>query len=64
MDQTLINSDAVCYGGKYIALRAFNDPTVIAYGSEPKAVYETAISNGCLEPVIAFVPPKGIVQIY
>lgn len=64
MDQTFINSDTVCYGGQYIALRAFNDPIVIAHGLEPKVVYEKAVSSGCSEPVIAFVPPKGIVQVY
>lgn len=62
MEQTLINEKR--YNGRYVAIKDFDDNTIIADGKNPQEVYETAIKKGCSDPVIFYVPIKGMVQIY
>lgn len=52
------------YSGRFIALKDFNDNTVIVDGKNPKEVLDKAISKGYQNPVILFVPIKDMVQIY
>ncbi len=62
MIKTLINSSD--YNGKYVAMKDFNDHTVVADGINPQEAYEKAAKKGLKNPVITFVPLKGMVQIY
>ncbi len=62
MVQTLIKDNR--YNGKYVALKDFNDSTVISDGATPQEAYEKAIQKGYRHPVLIFVPPKDMVQIY
>lgn len=52
------------YNGRYVAIKDFDDTTVISDGKDPKKVYDRAIKEGCPNPVILFVPTKDMVQIY
>ncbi|MBM3249081.1 MAG: hypothetical protein FJZ10_06675 [Candidatus Omnitrophica bacterium] len=62
MEQTLIKDRK--YNGRYVAIKDFNDNTVIADGKDPQETYEKALKNGYKDPVILFVPFKDMVQIY
>ncbi|MFA4888407.1 MAG: DUF5678 domain-containing protein [Candidatus Omnitrophota bacterium] len=62
MVQTLIKDNS--YNGKYVALKDFNDSTVISDGATPQEAYEKAIQKGYSHPVLIFVPQKDMVQIY
>jgi hypothetical protein len=62
MIQTLIQSSK--FNGKYVALKDFKDHTVIAEGTTPKEVQDSAFQKGYKDPVITFVPAKNMVQIY
>lgn len=62
MEQTLINTSK--YNGLYVAVKDFDDNTVIASGKEPQEVYKKAIKNGFNDPVILYVPLKDTIQIY
>ena len=62
MEQILIKDKK--YNGRYVAIKDFNDPLVIADGEKPQEVYDEAIKKGCTNPVILFVPFKDMVQIY
>lgn len=62
MVQTLIKDSG--YEGKYVALKSFEDSTVISYGSTPAEAYEKAVGKGFAKPVLVFVPLKDMVQIY
>lgn len=62
MEQVLIKDRK--YNGRYVAIKDFNDNTVIADGKDPKEAYDKAIKTGCENPVILFVPFKDMVQIY
>jgi len=52
------------YNGRYVAIKDFNETTVISDGDNPQEAYEKAIKKGFNDPVILFVPLKDMVQIY
>ena len=62
MIQTLVQSND--FTGKYVAMKSFEDPSVVGYGDTPKKASDKARDNGFEEPVIAFLPAYGTVQIY
>ena len=62
MIQTLIQSSN--FSGRYVAMKSFQDHTVIGDGATPKEAYDKALQKGCKEPVVTFMPTKDMVQIY
>ncbi len=62
MIKTLIKSSN--YNGRYVAMKDFNDTSVIADGVNPQEAYEKAMKKGFKNPVVTFVPMKDMVQIY
>ena len=62
MIKTLVKTNA--YNGRYVAMKDFNDHTVIADGVSPQEVYSKALKMGFKNPVVTFVPIKDMVQIY
>lgn len=62
MIQTLLNGTQ--YNGKYVAMKNFDDHTVVGDGDTPQEAHEKAVKNGCVDPVMTFIPTKGMVQIY
>ncbi len=67
MDETFkkfLGEERGMLSGKYVALRSFRDNTVISYGSDPSAVYNKAKKKGIRNPVLIYVPKKGITHIY
>lgn len=62
MIQTLLNGTQ--YNGKYVAMKSFSDHTVVGDGATPQEAHDKAVKNGCVDPVMTFIPTKGMVQIY
>lgn len=52
------------YSGKYVALKSFEDNTVVAHGMIPKEVMGEAASKGYSEAVIVFVPENDMTHVY
>lgn len=52
------------YDGKYVAKRSFQDKDVLCSGDNPKDVVEAANEKGVVDPVVFYVPKKGMVHIY
>lgn len=63
MQQVMVN-DSEKYGGQYVATRSFDDRDVISFGPDPASVIEEAVRKGAPEPVIVFVPVRGMVSVY
>ena len=63
MERVLLK-DSEKYGGQYVATRSFEDKKVVSHGSEPGKVFYEAKKKGVKEPVVFYVPKKGMVQIY
>jgi len=62
MEQVLIKDRK--YNGRYVAIKDFNDNTVISDGPDPQQAYQKAVEKGFNYPVILFIPLKDMVQIY
>ncbi len=62
MEKILINSNE--YGGRYVAVKSFEDNTVVGVGDDPERALKDAERRGFKNPVLLFVPEKDIVQIY
>ena len=62
MDNVLVRDEK--YNGRYVALKNFDDSTIVSDGKDPKEAFENAIKKGIIEPVILYIPVKGMVQIY
>lgn len=62
MVQTLVKDSG--YEGRYVALKSFEDSTVISDGTTPQEAYDKAVEKGYARPVLVFVPFKDMVQIY
>ena len=56
--------DGEKYGGQYVATKSFKDKKVVSHGSDPSKVFNEAREKGVKEPVVFYVPKKGMVQIY
>ena len=52
------------YGGKYVATRSFKDKNAICSGNTTDEVLTQALKKGIKEPVIFYVPEKGMLHIY
>ena len=52
------------YNGKYVALKSFNENTVVASGLDPKAVISRANKKGITEPVIVYVPQENEIHVF
>ncbi|MEW5767551.1 MAG: DUF5678 domain-containing protein [bacterium] len=63
MDRVLLK-DGVKYGGQYVAIKSFKDRKVVSNGSSPGEAFNEAKKKGIKEPVVFYVPKKGMVQIY
>ena len=62
MEQILLKDKK--YSGRYVALEDYDTQIVIADGKDPQEAYEIAVNKGFADPVILYVPVKGMVQIY
>ena len=62
MEQILIKEKK--FEGKYVAIRSLSDSTPVADGDSPQDVYDTAVKQGVLAPLLLFVPAHEMVQIY
>lgn len=62
MSKTLAISKS--FSGKYVAIKDFDDATVVGDGTTAKEANDKAVANGYPDAVITFVPKKGMVHIY
>ncbi|MEP9412641.1 MAG: hypothetical protein HRF42_14850 [Candidatus Brocadia sp.] len=64
MESISLLKDAEKYSGEYVATRSFTDREVIGHGGDPVKVFNEAKKLGIDEPVVFYVPEKGVIQIY
>ena len=64
MNAEVLVNDGALYGGKYVALRSFNEKDAISSGDNPVDVYAEAKSKGAADPVIFYVPEKNSIHVY
>ena len=52
------------YNGRYVAMKDFQDHTVVGDGETPQEAHAEAVEKGYKNPVMTFVPVNDMVQIY
>jgi len=52
------------YRGRYVALKSFDDNTVVGSGKTPGRALKQAHDAGVKEPVLLFVPRKNVPWVY
>lgn len=62
MEKILINTDQ--FNGQYVAMRSFDDNTVVGVGDNPEKAINDAKEKGVKDPVLLYIPEKDIVHIY
>jgi len=62
MEKVLVNTNQ--YDGRYVALKSFEDHTVMGAGDEPEVAMQEARAKGCKDPVLLYIPEKDLVHIY
>ena len=64
MPAKILIKDGHKYGGKYVATRSFKHTSVLCSGTDPLTVIEEAKKKGAEDPVLIYVPEKGVGHIY
>lgn len=62
MEKVLVTTEE--FNGRYVALKNFDDNTIVGAGDDPDMALKDAAANGCKNPVLLFIPEKDIVHIY
>ena len=62
MERVLVNTDK--YNGQYVAMKSFDDSTIVGVGDDPETALKEALSKGYNDPVFLYIPEKEIVHIY
>lgn len=63
MDNVLINN-AELYDGKYVATKSFTDKDAVCSGDNLVQVYNEAQRLGVEDPVVFYIPKRGMTHIY
>jgi hypothetical protein len=62
MENTLVTSDE--FNGKYVALKSFDDNTIVGSGDDPEKALQAAAAKGVKDPVLIYIPEENVVHIY
>ncbi len=62
MEKVLVTTDE--YNGRYVAIKSFDDNTVVGVGDDPEEALKDAEAKGFKNPVLLYIPEKDIVHIY
>ncbi len=52
------------FEGRFVAIKDFDDAVVIADGKNPDEAYNKALKKGVCNPVVFYVPLKGMLHIH
>ena len=62
MSKVLIKTNR--YNGRYVAMKGFDDHTVVGSGEDPETALQEAESKGYQEAVLVYIPEKEMIHIY
>lgn len=62
MEKVLVTTDE--YNGRYVALKSFDDNTIVGVGDNPEEALKDAARKGFKNPILLYIPEKDIVHIY
>lgn len=62
MEKILVNTDE--FNGLYVAIKSFDDNTIVGVGENPEKALKEAETKGFKDVVIVYVPDKDVIHIY
>jgi hypothetical protein len=62
MEKILVTTDE--FNGRYVAMKSFEDNTVVGVGDDPEKALNEAAEKGFKNPVLLYIPERDIVHIY
>jgi len=62
MENLLVNTNE--YNGRYVALKSFEDHSVVGVGDDPESALQDARAKGVEDPVLVYIPAADTSQIY
>ena len=62
VEKVLINTDE--YNGLYVAMKSFDDNTIVGVGENPEEAIKDAETKGYSDAVIVYIPEEEVVHIY
>ena len=62
MEKVLVDTDE--YNGLYVAMKSFDDHTIIGAGHDPHKALKDAEKKGVKDPVILYIPEEDVIHIY
>lgn len=62
MEKVLVTTDE--YNGRYVALKSFDDNTIVGVGDNPEEALKDAARKGFKNPILLYIPEKDLVHIY
>jgi hypothetical protein len=62
MEKILVSTDE--FSGRYVAMKSFEDNTVVGVGDDPEKALKEAEAKGFKNPVLLYIPEKDLVHIY
>lgn len=62
MEKILVNTDE--FNGRYVAVKSFDDNTIVGVGDNPEIALKEAEAKGFKDTVLVYVPEENIVHIY
>lgn len=62
MEKLLVTTDE--FNGRYVAMKSFDDNTVVGVGDNPEEALKDAERKGFKNTVLLYIPEKDLVHIY
>jgi hypothetical protein len=62
MENLLVNTNE--YNGRYVALKSFEDHSVVGIGDDPESALKDARAKGVKDPVLVYITATDTSQIY
>ena len=62
MEKILVNTEE--FNGYYVAMKSFDDNTIVGVGDNPEKALRDAEMKGFTDTVLLYVPEKDSVHIY
>lgn len=62
MEKILVSTDE--FNGRYVAMKSFDDNTIVGVGDDPEKALNEAEAKGFKNPILLYIPEKDIVHIY
>jgi hypothetical protein len=62
MEKVLVTTEE--FNGRYVAMKNFDDSTIVGVGDDPENALKDAESKGYKNPVLLYIPEKDLVHIY